>query len=241
MLTTNLLDMARAQRPEFLVTVDIAIFAIVGDDLSVLMIRRRDEPFQGGLALPGGFVEEGEDLADAASRELCEETGVAAAMIDQYGVYGAPGRDPRGRVVTIAHLAVLPEAVRARAGDDAADAMWVPVFPLITGRRRIAFDHKQLLRDAVDSLRGRLASTTIATAFCGEEFTLSQLRKVYEVVLGQSLDPGNFQRKMRSTEDFIADTGRTRPSPAGRGRPAAVFRSTVKGVHRLSNPMSWSD
>jgi len=216
----------------------MAVFALAGDELQVLMIKRKNEPYAGAWALPGGFVEPDEDLADAARRELREETGVdTPGLLDQFGTYGAPGRDPRGRVVSVAHLAVLPSAVLPEAGDDAAHAEWLPVHSLVRGRRRIAFDHKQVLREAVASLRTRLAATTIATAFCEPEFTLSDLRHVYEVVLGQELDAGNFQRKMRTTEDFIVETGRTRPSPVGRGRPATLFRAKSRQVQPLVNPM----
>jgi 8-oxo-dGTP diphosphatase len=224
--------------PIFAVTVDIAIFTILDDRLCALMVRRGQPPYAGALAIPGGFVGADEDLLAAARRELAEETGVGDVVLEQLASYGAPDRDPRGRVVSVAHVAVLPEAVEARAGSDAAEALWEPVVPLLEGRRKVAFDHRRILADAVERVRGKLEYTTLATAFVAEEFTLSELRRVYEVVWGADFDAGNFQRKMRRTEDFVVETGNTRPAPGGRGRPAATFRARRRGVHPLSTPIT---
>ncbi|MEO5851774.1 MAG: NUDIX hydrolase [Nocardioides sp.] len=227
--------------PIFSVTVDIAIFTVADDELRVLLVRRGLEPEQGRLALPGGFARFEEDLADAALRELVDETGVEDVVLEQLATYGAPGRDPRGRVVSVAHVAVIPEQAEAHAGTDAAEAAWHPVAPLLRGRNRLAFDHRRILTDAVERVRSKLEYTTLATAFVGPEFTLTELRRVYEVVWGAEFDAGNFQRKMRRTEDFVVETGRTRPSPVGRGRPAATFRARRRGVHPLSTPITRGD
>lgn len=229
-----------SEYPIFAVTVDIAIFTVADDALQVLLVKRGADPYSGRLALPGGFVGEREDVLAAARRELREETGVRDVVLEQLQTYGAPDRDPRGRVVSVAHLAVLPEPVVPKAGTDAAEASWHPVDPLLTGRNRLAFDHRQILRDAVERVRSKLEYTTLATAFVAEEFTLTELRRVYEVVWGAEFDAGNFQRKMRGTEDFVVATGRTRPSPVGRGRPAATFRPREPGVHPLSTPITRS-
>jgi 8-oxo-dGTP diphosphatase len=204
----------------------------------VLLVHRGEEPDRGRLALPGGFVGPDEDLLDAARRELEEETGVRDVVLEQLATYGAPGRDPRGRVVSVAHVAVLPGAAAPTAGSDAAEAGWQRVLPLLRGRNRLAFDHRQILKDAVERIRSKLEYTTLATAFVGPEFTLTELRRVYEVVWGAEFDAGNFQRKMRTTEDFVVGTGTTRPSPVGRGRPAAVFRARHPGIHPLSTPIT---
>jgi len=224
--------------PIFSVTVDIAIFTVAFDELRVLLVRRGREPEQGRLALPGGFVGADEDLLGAARRELVEETGVRDVVLEQLGTYGAPGRDPRGRVVSVAHVAVLAQQAETRAGTDAAEAGWHRVEPLLRGRNRLGFDHRRILADAVERVRSKLEYTTLATAFVGPEFTLTELRRVYEVVWGAEFDAGNFQRKMRQTEDFVVETGRTRPSPVGRGRPAATFRARRRGVHPLSTPIT---
>lgn len=224
--------------PIFYVSVDIAIFTVHDGELKVLLVRRSEDPGKGRLALPGGFVTPDEDLIQAARRELREETGVQDVVLEQLATYGRPDRDPRGRVVSVAHVAVLPELVTAQAGTDAADALWEPIVPLLASRRRIAFDHRRILTDALERVRSKLEYTTLATAFVGREFTLSQLRRVYEIVWGTDFDPGNFQRKMRRTEDFVEETGQTQHSSGGRGRPAALFRAKRPGVHLLANPIT---
>lgn len=226
-----------SDHPVFYVTVDMAILTVHHDALQVLLVTRRNAPYAGRLALPGGFVDPEEDLADAARRELREETGLTDVVFEQLASYGAPGRDPRGRIVSVAHLAVLPEPVSARAGDDASEAGWHPVEPLLRSRTRLGFDHALILTDAVERVRAKLERTTLATSFVGEEFTLSELRSVYEVVWGQALDPGNFQRKVTRTEDFVEETGRMRPSQ-GPGRPAGLFRARRSGIHPLSVPLA---
>lgn len=223
--------MYTSEFPIFYVTVDIAILAMHEERLHLLVIRRAGEPYAGRWALPGGFVDEGEDLATAAERELQEETGVELARhtLDQVGAYGAPDRDPRHRVVSVAWLAAFPEPVEVRAGDDAAEAAWLPVDDLLSesGRAELAFDHAQIISDCVALARDLLEgpdARRVAGAFLDEEFTLSELRAVFEAVHGRSLDPGNFQRAMRETRALVEGTGRTRPPAAGRGRPAELFR-----------------
>ncbi|MGD9957890.1 NUDIX hydrolase [Nocardioides sp.] len=224
--------------PIFSVTVDMVALSIVEDELAALVVRRGDEPFLGQWALPGGFVDIDEDLLAAAQRELFEETGVRSGdlVLEQLRTYGAPGRDPRGRMVSVAHLAVLAEAPSPTAGSDASHAEWVPVPALLEAE--MAFDHHRILADGVERARSKLEYTTLATAFVSERFTLSELRHVYEVVWGRELDPGNFQRKVRHTEDFVEPTGETWPSPGGRGRPAAVHRAQSREIRALATPIT---
>lgn len=132
------------------VTVDTVVFTKVNDDLKVLLIKRKSPPFQGRWAIPGGFVDMDESLDDAARRELREETGVSGVEIEQLHTFGDPHRDPRGRVITVAYLAVIePEQSRVEAGDDAADAAWHSVNDLPD----LSFDHAEILACA----RRRLA------------------------------------------------------------------------------------
>jgi 8-oxo-dGTP diphosphatase len=202
----------------FAVTVDLVVLTIRQDALAVLLIRRAIPPFLDARALPGGFVRPEEDLGDAAVRELTEETGIAGAgHLEQLGTYGTPGRDPRGRVVTIAYLALLPGAPPPRAGSDAASAEWVPV----SQAAGLAFDHDRILADGVERARAKLEYSSLAAAFCPPEFTIADLRAVYEAVWAAPLDPRNFHRKATSTPGFVVPTGR---STAGeRGRPAQLF------------------
>ena len=224
--------------PIFYVTVDIVVLTLIDDELRALVIKRGQAPHKGRWALPGGFVGPKEDIKAAAVRELREETGVStgSVVLEQLRTYGTPRRDPRGRVVSVAWLAVLPDAPMPRAGSDTVSASWRPVSELTEAK--LAFDHHRILADGVERARNKLEYTTLATAFVGEEFTLSELRKVYEVTWGRELDPGNFQRKVKYTEDFVEPTGKTRHSPVGRGRPAAVFRAQSREVRRLASPIT---
>jgi len=194
--------------------------------LHVLLVCRGEAPFEGMWAIPGGFKRTTETLDEAARRELGEETGVdAASLLTQFGAYGDPARDPRMNVVTIAYLAVLRDIGTVAAGTDAAAAALIPVSSILEGKVDLAFDHLQIVRDAIERVRKELDVTGIATAFVGSTFTLSELRAVYEAVWGMHLDAANFRRRVMSEEGWVIPTGRrTRPGPAG-GRPAELFRA----------------
>jgi len=211
--------------PAFAVTVDVVILTMSEGTLHVLLVRRGEAPFEGMWAIPGGFKRPTETLHDAARRELAEETGVdAASLLTQFGAYGDPGRDPRMNVVTVAYLAVLRDVGAVVAGTDAAEAALVPVRDVLNGQIEPAFDHLQILRDAVERVRVELEVTGIATAFVGATFTLAELRAVYEAVWGVQLDAANFRRSVVAEDGWVIPTGRrARPGPAG-GRPAELYR-----------------
>lgn len=206
------------------VTVDLVVLTVRDDVLTVLAVRRRLPPYRDRWALPGGFVLDHEDLADAAERELDEKTGiaVAGAHLEQLATYGSPRRDPRGRVVTVAHLALLPRLASPTAGSDAAEAAWMPVRELLGRPRRLAFDHHRILTDGVERARAKLEYSLLGTAFCADEFTIAELRRVYEAVWGTTLDPRNFHRKVTGTPGFVVETGRTTTRDGG--RPARLYR-----------------
>jgi 8-oxo-dGTP diphosphatase len=204
--------------PSFAVTVDLVVLTVRADELCVLLVRRGEDPFRGRDALPGGFVRPDEDLAAAAARELAEETGLDVGHLEQLASYGDPGRDPRQRVVTVAHLALVPDQPVPTAGTDAADARWVPV----ADADDLAFDHDRVLADGVERARAKLEYTALATAFCGPEFTVAQLRRVYEVVWGRALDPRNFHRKVTGSPGLLDPTGETTTRDGG--RPAQLYR-----------------
>jgi 8-oxo-dGTP diphosphatase len=213
-----------SEYPFVYLTADVVAFAIQDDTLCTLAIKRRNAPHRGRWAFPGGFVDEGEDVEKAARRELREEAGVdpRRLALEQVGVYTAPRRDPRHRTVSVAWLTVLPADVALQAGDDASDARWWPVEELLEPRR-LAFDHGAILGDALDRLRADLERTSRATDFLPEEFTVAELRAVYEVVWGRPLDPGNFQRKVTGVPGLLEDTGYQ--TTGGRGRPATLYRA----------------
>jgi 8-oxo-dGTP diphosphatase len=206
------------------VTVDLVVLAVRDDALQVLMVRRGTPPYAGRRALPGGFVDADEDLLQAARRELLEETGVrlGRAHIEQLRAYGSPRRDPRGRVVSVAHPAVPPEAADPSAGSDADAAQWQPVHELLAAPRKLAFDHATILRDAAQRVEDALEDSALATRLCRAPFTVAELRAVYEVVWDQELDARNFHRKMTGTPGLLVDTGRV--TTRNGGRPAALFR-----------------
>ncbi|MFJ9786708.1 NUDIX hydrolase [Amycolatopsis sp. NPDC101161] len=208
--------------PPFAVTVDLVVLTLTGDELCALVVRRGVEPYRGEWALPGGFVREDEDLSDAARRELAEETGLAPGTVhvEQLAGYGAPDRDPRMRVVTVAYLALAPDLPTPSAGTDAAEARWTPVRSLT--REHLAFDHDRILADGVERARAKLEYSPLATAFCAPEFTVAELRRVYELVWDTRLDPRNFHRKVTGAEGLLEPTGRTTTRDGG--RPAQLYR-----------------
>jgi len=198
----------------FAVAVDLVVLTVRDGALSVLLRERAAKPFAGERALPGGFVQGREDLLDAAGRELVEiGLAIDGHHLEQLASYAAPDRDPRGRVLTVGHLALVPDLP-----EPPGEGVWVPVDEAAA----LAFDHAQILADGVERARAKLEYTTLAAAFCPAEFTISQLRRVYEAVWGTTPDPRNFSRKVTSTPDFLLPTG-TKVS-SGRGRPGQLFR-----------------
>jgi 8-oxo-dGTP diphosphatase len=219
--------------PPFAVTVDLAVFTIRAGLLTVLLIQRRDYPYRGYWALPGGFVRADESAGAAAVRELAEETGVTTftGHLEQLRTYSDPGRDPRMRVVSVAHVALAPGLPDPRPGGDAAAARWWPLEDLGLedggpDAPQLAFDHARILADALERVRSKLEYTTLAASFVAEPFTLADLRRVYAAVWGTAPDLGNFRRKVLGTNGFVIDaqrSGTAAAGPAG-GRPPLLYR-----------------
>jgi 8-oxo-dGTP diphosphatase len=165
----------RSGPPRYQVTCDVAVLALRSGRLEILLIRRGNDPFAGRWALPGGFVDPAEDLESCARRELEEETGVRDARLEQLGAFGAPGRDPRGRVVSVAYLAlVAADGVDPEAADDAAEARWFGVDSL----PGLAFDHAEIVRAVLRRLRERTALADDALALLPGGGTLADLAAV---------------------------------------------------------------
>ncbi len=199
------------------IAVDMVIFTVGADDLLVLLVQRRGEPFAGNWAIPGGFVGADESLDGAAARELREETSVEAVYLEQLYTFGEPGRDPRGRVISVAYFALVRQALDVRGGDDAADARWFPLKALPP----LAFDHGAILDYALERVRRKVEYTNIVYSLLPDTFTLTELQRVYEIVLGKDLDKRNFRKKFGSL-DLIDPTGESRRD--GAHRPAKLYR-----------------
>ncbi|MCA1782702.1 MAG: NUDIX domain-containing protein [Dermatophilaceae bacterium] len=211
--------------PPFAVTVDLAAFTIRDGALSVLLVQRGSEPFAGHWALPGGFIEPDEDALTAARRELAEETSLDSldTHLEQLATYSAPDRDPRMRIVSVAHVVLAPGLAEPTAGSDASDARWWTIEDLLDEEGpRLAFDHAEIVRDALERVRSKLEYTTLATQFVSEPFTLAELRAVYAAVWGVAPDLGNFRRKVLSTDGFVVPTDERGAS--SRGPRPLLFR-----------------
>ena len=215
--------MSAETAPHMAVAVDLVILTLREGRFSVLLIRRRSDPYGQAWALPGGFVRAEEDLVDAAQRVLADEAslGEDRVYLEQVRTFGEPGRDPRGRIVSVVFMALgadLPDPVQ---GEDVDDARWWAVDDLDS--IDLAFDHPRILEVAIDRARSKLEYTTLATTFLPEEFTISQLRRVYEAVWGTHLDAGNFHRKATRSAGFLEELD-GRAAETG-GRPARLFRA----------------
>lgn len=211
------------------VTVDLVIFTIRDGALHVLLIRRGVPPFEGRWALPGGFVREGEALEAAALRELEEETGVRDVYLEQLYTFGEPGRDPRGRVITVAYYALIAaDAATLAAGTDAEAARWWSSGDCPA----LAFDHGHILAYALERLRNKLEYTTVGFQLLPEKFTLTQLQQVYEAILGRRLDKRNFRRKMGILGILSPLKEWRREGPA---RPARLYRFSAKRFEKLKD------
>ena len=219
-------DYDPSQFPAFAVTVDIVILTMSEGLLHVLLVCRGEPPFEGMWAIPGGFKRPNETLEEAAKRELAEETGVGdAGLLTQFGAYGDPGRDPRMNVVTVGYLAVLRDVGAVVEGADAAAAALLPVSDILSGKIELAFDHLQIVRDAVEAVRIDLELRGIATAFLGPTFTLAELRSVYEAIWGVQLDGANFRRSVLGEDGWVIPTGRRAQPGSSGGKPAELYRA----------------
>jgi len=207
--------------------VDCVVFGLDDDDLKVLLIQRGMEPFVGRWALPGGFVHMDETVEEAARRELREEAGIDRAVLEQLHVFSSIERDPRERVVSVAHYALVKLSEHAvRAATDAREAAWFGVDDL----PKLAFDHDVIVEMAIGKLRTRVTQTPIGIELLPKKFTLTQLQRVYEKVLDREIDKRNFRKKVLAT-GLLIETDEVEQDVAHRA--ARLFRFDEKAYRKL--------
>jgi 8-oxo-dGTP diphosphatase len=210
-----------------LVTVDLAIFSVVDDDLVVLLVQRpdsREEPYPKLWALPGGFIDidKDADLLACARRKLLEKTGVATPYLEQLGAWGSRNRDPRGWSITQVYFSLLPASgVELRAGANAVDVRWARIDAGANAvSERLAFDHNTLLASALQRLRSKVEYTSLPAFLLPEEFTLSELQRAYEIVLGRPIEKSAFRKRVNDAR-LVEPVPRKRLST---NRPAQLYR-----------------
>ena len=200
-----------------LVSVDIVILTIMNNQLKVLLIQRKNPPYDHMWAIPGGFIHMGETLEAAAQRRLYEETNVQGIFLRQLAAFGSPERDPRARVVTVAFYTLCStDKLTLEADANAEEVSWHSVKDL----PELAFDHSSIVNMALKRMRDELEESNVAFQLLPMKFTLSKLQQVYELILGQTLDKRNFRKKMIST-GLLVETGETLME--GFHRPAQLY------------------
>ena len=213
--------------PRAALTVDCVVLGIDEHELKLLLIRRGNEPFRGTWALPGGFVHVDESLEAAAARELHEEAGVTPLFLEQLYTFGAVPRDPRERVVSVAYYTLVKLSDhKVRAATDAADAAWFGVTDLPS----LAFDHDEIVQTALERLKSKVRYQPIGFELLPHKFTLSQLQRLYEVVLERALDKRNFRKKVL-TMDLLIETDELERDVAHRA--ARLYRFDERKYKRL--------
>lgn len=200
------------------IATDVVIFTIKDNGLNVLLIQMKKEPFADAWAMPGGLVNPDESVDDSAKRNLSLKAGVKNIYLEQLYTFGSPDRDPFGRVVSVAYFALIQSNdIELRTTKDYKDVAWFPVKKL----PKMAYDHKEMLALAVERLKAKLEYTNIACNLLPNEFTLTELQNIYEIILDKNLDKRNFRKKILSLK-LVRDTGRKRGG--GANRPAELYK-----------------
>jgi len=212
-------------RWKLLLAADIVVFSFQENKLQVLLVKRKYDPGVGQWAIPGGFVREEESLEQAALRELREETGLAKdCYLEQLYSFGEVDRDPRGRVISVAYMALIgePEKIKLKASDDAAEARWWSIAEL----PELSFGkaHKEILQYAWQRLRWKLEYSNVAFGLLPPTFTLTELQRLYEAVYNEKLDKRNFRKKILSL-DLLESADELKKEL---GRPARLYKARTK-------------
>ena len=200
------------------ITVDLVFFTVSDDSLKVMLVKRAEAPYSGYWSLPGGFLKIGESLEEAALRVLKEKTGVEDVYIEQLYTFGDPSRDPRARVITVAYFALIPwKHLSQPESQKIADITWHPADQL----PRLAFDHKKIAEYAVHRLRTKVSYSNIVYGLMPKQFRLSELQRMYEVIINDKLDKRNFRKRMLATK-LLQETGKKDIN--GAHRPARLYQ-----------------
>lgn len=212
------------------VAVDAIVFGYSKKEgVSVLLIQRKYEPYKNNWALPGGFVLADESLETAVIRELQEETGITVNYLEQLYSFGEPDRDPRQRVISIAYFGLVKTSQfrELKASTDAENAAWFSIKKLPA----LAFDHKQIIRQAIERLQGKIRYQPIGFELLDKKFPFSDLEKLYAALLDKEINRRNFSKKILSF-DFLEETGEL-SKPEGKGRPSKMYRFNQKRYKEL--------
>jgi 8-oxo-dGTP diphosphatase len=206
------------------ITVDLVIFTVNDGRLKVLLVKRAEEPFAGCWSIPGGFLQSGESLEEAAIRVMKAKTGVKEVYLEQLYTFGAPARDPRARVITVTYFALIPwkDFLRPES-KKVIDLAWQSVDEL----PRLAFDHTEILTYAVNRLRAKAGYSNIVYGLLPDQFRLSDLQKIYETIIDKKLDKRNFRKRMLAT-GLLKETGKK--DITGAHRPAMLYQFKKKEV-----------
>lgn len=200
------------------VTVDLVVFTVNDDALNVMLVKRAEEPFADRWSLPGGFLRSSESLEGAALRVLKEKAGVEDVYVEQLYTFGDLARDPRARVITVAYFALIPwKELVSSPSDKVTDLMWASA----TRLPKLAFDHREIVTYAVQRLRAKAGYSNIVYALMPRQFRLSELQRMYEIIMNDKLDKRNFRKRMLAT-GLLQETGRK--DVAGAHRPAMLYK-----------------
>lgn len=208
-------------------SVDAVVFGYEEGNISVLLIRRKYDPFKGDWGIPGGFVDNAESLEDAVERELFEETGVKINYLEQLYSFGKLGRDPRGRIVSIAYFGLVrSNTFKIFASTDAEEVAWFNIKEL----PKLAFDHKEILKIAIERLQGKITYEPIGFELLDKKFPFSDLEKLYTTLLDREIDRRNFRKKILGLN--VLDELEEKVSK-GSGRPANLYQFNQKRYFQL--------
>lgn len=204
------------------IATDVVIFTVKDNKLQILLIKMKKKPYTGLWAAPGGLVKPSESVDSAAKKQLYIKTGLKDVYLEQLYTFGKINRDPFGRVVSVAYFALIPNAnIKLKTTQEYADVQWFTIDKL----PKLAYDHDEIIRIAVERLKAKLTYTNIIYSLLPRKFSLSELQKVYEIILDKKLDKRNFRRKFLSLK-LIRKTGEERR--VGANRPAELYEFTKR-------------